>query len=369
MTDKALDATVVIPVYNSAETLRRAVESVLRQTLANLELVIVDDGSRDASLMLAREVAETDARIRVIALPENRGKSYAMNRAVAEAKGRWIAVLDADDWYERERLAVLVNAGDIADVPLVADNQRFHDAAAGMDVGLAFRVEAGDARLDRDAFIKGCDPYAAFNFGMLKPLVRADFIHSNNLKYRENARLSEDFLYLVEFFGAGGTGLLLAQPLYNWTQSFGSITRQWTTTGAGAWRYDFNSALTANGDVLQALRERGDQALAALLVHRMRAFQTLHHLNEINRSRAAGVGLPRLAAMIAGRPSVWPRLALRALRYVTPHRGHHISVSSSEVKSYPNGAPDRGSKRSDALDNLAQSVHHAGVAKKTPYPG
>src|SRR5258708_34013451 len=121
MAGKALDVTVSLPVYNSAETLRRAAESVLRQTLANLELLIVDDGSRDSSLALAREVAETDARLRVIALPENRGKSHAMNRAIAEAKGRWIAVLDADDWYERERLAALVQAGDEAEGTLVAD--------------------------------------------------------------------------------------------------------------------------------------------------------------------------------------------------------------------------------------------------------
>jgi succinoglycan biosynthesis protein ExoO len=316
--------SVVIPVYDSAPTLRRAVGSVLCQTLRDLELLIVDDGSRDTSLALARQLADSDERIRVIALPENRGKSHAMNRAIAEATGTWSAVLDADDWYEPERLAVLVSAGDRAEVHLVADNQRFHDAAAGIEVGLAFPAGDEDIELTRGVFIAGSDPYAAFNLGMLKPVVRTDFIRTYGLAYRENARLSEDFLYLVEFFAAGGAARIVPRPMYNWTQPFGSIARQWTTTGFGPWRYDFRAALAANEDVLQGLRRRGDHALAALLASRMRAFRKLHHLSEVNRLRATGSGVARIAAAIARHPSIWPRLLGRVSRSV---RGDRVNIS------------------------------------------
>jgi succinoglycan biosynthesis protein ExoO len=306
--------SVVIPLYNSAATLRRAVASALEQSLQDIEVLIVDDGSQDASLSLAHQLAAEDPRVRVIALPENRGKPHAMNVAIAAARGVWTAVLDADDWYAPERLTTLVTAGDAYQVALTADNQLFFDAAADCFVRTAFPTATGDRTLTKTAFIAGSDPYADFNFGLLKPVVRTDFIRRTGLSYRENARLSEDFLYLVEFFAAGGTGVLVSQPLYNWTQPFGTRSRQWTTTGAGSWRYDFRSALAANAEVLRMMRERHQHDLAKLLVSRARAYKRLHFLNEINRMRAEGAALPRLLGTVMRHPSIWPQLARRVIR-------------------------------------------------------
>jgi succinoglycan biosynthesis protein ExoO len=315
--------SVVIPLYNSAPTLRRAVASALAQTLTDIEVLIVDDGSQDASLSLAHQLAAEDPRVRVIALPENRGKPHAMNVAIAAARGTWTAVLDADDWYAPERLATLVTAGETHQVALTADNQLFYDAAADCFVRTAFPTATGDRTLTKAAFIAGSDPYADFNFGLLKPLVRTDFIRRTGLSYRENARLSEDFLYLVEFFAAGGTGVLVSQPLYNWTQPFGTRSRQWTTTGAGRWRYDFRSALAANAEVLCIMRDRHHRDLARLLVSRARAYKRLHFLNEINRMRAEGATLPRLLGTVMQHPSVWPRLVRRVV-HAARYRYHDV---------------------------------------------
>ena len=168
--------SVVIPLYNSASTLPRAVRSALRQTLQDIEILIVDVGSRDTSLAEARAIAATDSRVRVIALPANRGKSHAMNHAIAQANGAWIAVLDADDWYEPDRLATLLAAGEAHDVALVADNQHFWDAGAGVTVRTAFPIEQGDTAVTKLTFIAGSEPYADFNYGMLKPIIRTDCI-------------------------------------------------------------------------------------------------------------------------------------------------------------------------------------------------
>ena len=91
----------------------------------------------------------------------------------------------------------------------------FHDAAAACVVRTAFDPEQSDKRLTKRTFVEQSDPYAEFNYGMLKPVVRSNFLREHSLVYRENARLSEDFLYLIEFFAAGGTGLLISRPLYN----------------------------------------------------------------------------------------------------------------------------------------------------------
>jgi succinoglycan biosynthesis protein ExoO len=309
--------TVVIPVFNSANTLARAACSALRQSVTPLEVLIVDDGSTDSTAAEASRIAATDPRVRLIVSRENRGKPHAMNRAVAQARGRWIAVLDADDCYANGRLASLIATAERTGVDLVADNQYLHDAGAGQIVGTAFPTGISwgrrDTALTRRKFIAGCDPFAAFNYGMLKPVIRAGFIRRSGLRYRENARLSEDFLYLVEFFAAGGEAWLVSRPMYYWTQAFGSLSRQWTSTGAGAWRYNFLSALAANAEVRSAMAPAANADLIRLLEQRDTALRQLHWFSELCRSRDAGLGKATLLRMISRQPAMWRFVMRRAL--------------------------------------------------------
>ena len=96
--------TVVIPNYNGYRFLAQAIESVLAQTYPNLELIVVDDGSTDASAEIAAAKAQTDQRIRLIALGTNRGVANARNAGIAEAKGEYIALLDNDDLWTADKL-------------------------------------------------------------------------------------------------------------------------------------------------------------------------------------------------------------------------------------------------------------------------
>ncbi|MBI3866299.1 MAG: glycosyltransferase family 2 protein [Planctomycetia bacterium] len=99
--------SVVMSVYNGQRHLRRAVESILRQTSANFEFIIVNDGSTDDSRVILGELAAQDSRIRVIDQP-NRGLTCALCSGCHEARGEFIARQDADDWSTPGRLAALV---------------------------------------------------------------------------------------------------------------------------------------------------------------------------------------------------------------------------------------------------------------------
>jgi glycosyltransferase involved in cell wall biosynthesis len=96
-----------MPVYNAEAFVAEAVESVLRQTLADLELIAVDDGSTDGSLGVLRQLARSDDRVQVISRP-NCGIGQTRNDALAASKGQYIANLDADDIAEPRRLEVQI---------------------------------------------------------------------------------------------------------------------------------------------------------------------------------------------------------------------------------------------------------------------
>lgn len=96
--------SVIMPVYNAAVWLHRAVDSVLAQSHANLELVVVDDGSQDDSHAILEAYACADARVRVQRQPANGGVAAARNAGIAVARGDFIAFLDADDWWHPAKL-------------------------------------------------------------------------------------------------------------------------------------------------------------------------------------------------------------------------------------------------------------------------
>ncbi len=91
--------SVVVPSYNSEKWIAETLDSLLVQTYKNIEIIVVDDGSKDSSIDIVRSYIQKDERIRLI-MQENAGVSMARNRGIVEAKGEYIAFCDADDWLE-----------------------------------------------------------------------------------------------------------------------------------------------------------------------------------------------------------------------------------------------------------------------------
>jgi teichuronic acid biosynthesis glycosyltransferase TuaG len=91
--------SIVMPMYNAAETVSKSVDSVRAQTDPRWELLIVDDCSTDESLNVAQTLAQADARVKVIRLARNSGVAAARNAAIKAAGGRYICFLDSDDFW------------------------------------------------------------------------------------------------------------------------------------------------------------------------------------------------------------------------------------------------------------------------------
>ncbi|TAK83857.1 MAG: glycosyltransferase family 2 protein, partial [Aquabacterium sp.] len=207
-------------------------------------VIVADDASTDTSWDVILDWLQRDSRLRALRNKRNGGKSVAMNRAIAIARGRWLAVLDADDWFHPERLRALVAVGERRQVDLVADNQLFYDTIANTVVGSAWPAGPTDWDLTFDDFLFGSNAYETFNLGMLKPILRAEFTRASGLSYDEKARHGQDFLYLLQFYLLGGKAAVSDGPYYFYTQPFGALSHQWSH--AARRRYDFQTAYEIN---------------------------------------------------------------------------------------------------------------------------
>lgn len=140
----APSVSVVIPVFNAANVVQDAVESVVKQTMPDWELFLVDDGTTDGSNQSAKlkEIATSDPRIHVLQTIGRQGAGPARNMGMAAAKGRYIAFLDADDMWHPQKLALQLAAMENAGAVLSCTAITRVNVATGarIDVGVPARV-------------------------------------------------------------------------------------------------------------------------------------------------------------------------------------------------------------------------------------
>jgi len=102
--------SILVAVYNTAAYLPQCLDSLLSQTLKDIEVLCVDDASTDKSLDILHQYAEKDERVKVFALKENHGIGYARNMALSNASGDYICFVDSDDWLASTALEKVCEA-------------------------------------------------------------------------------------------------------------------------------------------------------------------------------------------------------------------------------------------------------------------
>jgi succinoglycan biosynthesis protein ExoO len=217
--------SVVTANYNGARYLPEAVRSVLAQTMGDLELIVVDDRSTDDSLRVIEQTAAGDPRVRVLVQPQNGGPGAARNRALAEARGDWIAVFDSDDLMTPDRLERLLARAAADGADIVADNlEIFQDGstAAGKPF-LSGKPWAEPRWIPLADYIASARMYSKRpGLGYLKPLFRAEALKTT--RYREELRIGEDYDLVVRLLTEGRTLRLEPAALYRYRKHGASIS-------------------------------------------------------------------------------------------------------------------------------------------------
>lgn len=111
--------SVIIPVYNVEDYLHVCINSVLKQTYEDFEIICVEDASTDSSLEILEYFAQKDSRVKILKNDSNKGCGYSRNRGLEEAKGKYISFLDGDDWFSPTAFEILIEKAEKENLDLL----------------------------------------------------------------------------------------------------------------------------------------------------------------------------------------------------------------------------------------------------------
>lgn len=179
--------SVIIPVYNRADLITETIESVLKQSFTDFEIVLVDDGSTDGSYEVIQQHATKDPRLRAYRFDENKGRCAARNKGLDLAQGEWICYLDSDDQYYPNHLQTIADLiGEYPEQLAFATDQHINDTLK----------EYKNKSLHNDLKQLTINDFIENN-----PLSSNQLGHSNNLMVRwsdQRIPISEDWLFMRE---------------------------------------------------------------------------------------------------------------------------------------------------------------------------
>lgn len=211
--------TVIVPVYNVEKYLEDCIKSIINQTYANIEIILVDDGSTDGSLNICKQYATEDSRITIIQ-QENYGVSCARNKGIEIAKGNYITFVDSDDWIETEFVETLYNETKEkeADVVICGYNRVIGENKEKIH----FEGKKHDFN-SNDYFIKVLNPQTGFGFCHMK-LIKRKCI--DKVRFDEGLTVGEDALFNMEIAKNINKAILIEKRLYNYRINENSVVKK-----------------------------------------------------------------------------------------------------------------------------------------------
>lgn len=228
--------SVVVPCYNVERYLPQCIESLCKQTLSDIEIILVDDGSPDNSGMICDEYAKKDNRIKVIHKP-NGGVSAARNDGMAIASGEYIIFCDSDDWLPENSLEALYNEGKKSNADVVIGDvfqnlNGKNNLARFYAKPFVTKDRLFINKMIQADFYKTYCPMPAENgpaFGYGGPwnkAVKLNLLKSNNIKFDVRVKgIFDDIIYTAYILATASTVAYINVPVYYYRLIPMSITR------------------------------------------------------------------------------------------------------------------------------------------------
>lgn len=259
--------SVIIPAYNVREYIGTSIQSVLGQTFTDLEVIVVDDGSQDGTSEAVLYYG--DPRIRLTAHHQREGPSASRNTGLDMANGEWIAILDADDWWDPSRLERLLGYAEARTLDIVGDDLWICETKGGSTATTWKSKHFGDRFSHFGKDLDAAD-IAALDIHAIQPIARKETLTRSNLRWRKGMHYSEDFYFLMDAVRRHARIAVYPEALYYYRKN-----REHSLTS--------NLLKTFKGN-LEAARYYAakldlDTGTRNLLVKRMRYFQVLFYVS------------------------------------------------------------------------------------------
>lgn len=215
--------SIIVPIYNAENYLRRCVDSILNQEYTDFELLLVNDGSTDASGDICEEYGDQDPRVIVIQ-KENTGVSDSRNRALDRAMGKYLQFLDSDDWITPDATRLFVRAAEEYGCDMVISDfyrvvgERLSTKGDIEEEGVLTREEFAAHMMENPA---------DFYYGVLwNKLYRRDIVEEHNLRMDTDINWCEDFMFNLEYIRYAKVFYALHAPIYYYVKRKGSLASQ-----------------------------------------------------------------------------------------------------------------------------------------------
>lgn len=214
--------SVIVPVYNREELIGRCIESILNQTLKNIEVIAVNDGSSDRTAYVLDSIM--DERLKVISQP-NAGQGFARNTGIAAANGKYIAFVDSDDTIEKEMLEAMYKEAEKEQADIVQcgicdiypDGQRVIQLKNDNET-----VNITDKGKYMDKYFLTLHSNEVCN-----KLIRRNFLEDTGVKFRDTKKyFSEDLLFNLEIINYIKRISFMSAPYYNYYKNVNSHLHQ-----------------------------------------------------------------------------------------------------------------------------------------------
>ncbi|MDO5299921.1 MAG: glycosyltransferase [Clostridia bacterium] len=257
--------SVIVPVYKCEAFLPQCIASLRAQTLAEIELIFVCDGSPDGSLAILREAQMLDARVRVIDFAQNRGVSAARNAGLDAARGEFVGFCDGDDWAEPQMYERLYGAAVLADAD-ASFCRVFKDYENRQEnVPLGF---ATGTRFDRASIRKTLIPAMLSKETDSDELPLSGYTPRNLFRrtllcghrFREDIHYAEDLLFIVACMLDADAATAVDEAYYHYRFHAGSVTKRYSPHVPQS--YDLSN------DALEALLADEPECMARMVVRR-----------------------------------------------------------------------------------------------------
>lgn len=197
---KLIKVSVVVPVYNAEKYLNRCIDSILKQSLKEIEIILVDDGSTDESLEILRNYERLDNRVKVLT-QQNKFAGVARNNGLSVAHGEYIIFWDSDDYFDEKALDALYCEAKKCDADICVGDAVKIDSATGEIFKKVHYVHPKQAPGFKPFSYKDI-PRNIFNFSNNSPwnkLYRKEFVEKNGLQFQECKRVNDMFFVMAAF--------------------------------------------------------------------------------------------------------------------------------------------------------------------------